>query len=388
MSIRVPTINESHEPTEDFESSSKVNSAVPFVRPKLVRKGSEVESRLLAMRERFTMIQMMEEIDKTDSFDKKLDSVDSPLLAANKDSPAATISAAASRWKRLRKVVNWPAEQHGTDSAPAGVSSRSNFALGVSSSPQISPRLSPRLSRKSTALRPQGSTMSVLEPESRKSSGGDSAIGLEDVSLTEFWANEDIPEVPFDFDEKNDLPSLSLLSDAEIMKAEIVSDLFNNDSKQLSLTVSRVPEEVVAEREAEIEKQAAEERHIMLDKLKKKEEDVKYREEHAKDDLKEREQEARRRLDAEKQKVASLALRKQRNLTQDFKRIREELEAGVKRQQGTVKEHFGKLLIHEEVRGCFVINGNCLCAIDNSNCFNYVHITNCIKFICHILYRL
>jgi hypothetical protein len=43
-------------------------------------------------------------------------------------------------------------------------------------------------------------------------------------------------------------------------------------------------------------------------------------------------------------------LKKQKTLAQDFRKMREDLEQGIKRQQGAIKENFGRLLIHEEVR--------------------------------------
>jgi hypothetical protein len=182
-----------------------------------------------------------------------------------------------------------------------------------------------------------------MEEEARAS------IELEDISLGQLWTDTDIP---FLSDPLEDLPSLTLISDREEFKTEMVSEVFNENSKHLSLSVSRIPEAVVQAKREEIERQVQEERLIMLEKLRKREEDIDYREMSAKDAVQAKEREARRRLDAEKQKVASLSLKKQKNLAQDFKKMREELEVGIKRQQGAVKEHFGKMLVHEEVKSC------------------------------------
>jgi hypothetical protein len=217
-----------------------------------------------------------------------------------------------------------------------------------------SPRVG-RLKKKATELRPADQSEKSFGAKSSKdnmSTKTDRAIEVEDVELLDLWKSTETPDVP-DFFE--DVPTLNIVTEKELLKSEIVSDIFATDSVDLKVAVSRIPEEVVAKKKAEMEAQAAEDRHIVLEKIRKKELDMQSREETAKDNLMEREALARARLDAEKQKIASMAMQRQRNLAQDFRKVREELEAGIKRQEGTMKEHFGKLLIHEEVCGWFAV---------------------------------
>lgn len=361
--LRVPVIHETEEAKhgvseESHESSVKAPSIAvehsPSAKMKMQRKGSETEQRLASMRERFSLLQMMEEGENE---------AGSPFVAlnTNQDSPFASNapSTATARWTKIRKVVNWPKGLPNGASASAGSAARINTSLSTLSavstdSPQLSPRdLSTRLKRKIIKRPSENNTeVKVDEPETPN-------IELEDISLGRMWADNDIPEP---VDPTDNLPILSLLSEREEFTGVMTADVFNEDSQQLSVTVSRIPEAVVAAKKAEIERQVQEERLKMLQKLRDREKDIDYRETAAKDAVQSKEQEARKRLDAEKSKVASLALRKEKTLAQNFRKMREELEAGIKRQQGAVKEHFGKLLVHEEVttkQPCYSSNYEC-----------------------------
>lgn len=358
MSSRVPVIHElleaKHDSMEGREESSKnINTGVPFVRPKLTRKGSETEQRLTAMRERFTMLQMMEELegDKEDKSSSGTPNTHTPTLAPQKSgvsnvdaSPHPLTTTASQRWTKLRKVVNWPNQPAPEQSA----SRRGSF--GVASQPSTSPNVSPRQSPRQTSPRQKRKILkrpSEQDLQRKTEEAAAASIELEDITLSQLWANADLPDVP---EPTESLPSLALTSDVDAIKTELHTRTFQDQTKPLAVTVSRIPEEVVAQRKEAIEKAAAEERLIMLDKLRKREADIDSRETTAKDELRTKEAEARQRLDAEKQKVAALALRKQKNLAQDYRKMREQLEVGIKGQQGAIKEHFGKLLVHEEVR--------------------------------------
>jgi len=351
--LRVPVIHEqevadhgvseqSHESSVKAPASVK---AVPIIsesptsaKMKMQRKGSETEQRLVAMRERFTLLQMMEEGDNETG---------SPFIALNTNlsSPFAVTApkSATARWTKIRKVVNWPKEL--PKGALTGSQARINSSLSTLSAPSESPQISPRdqssRMKRKIIKRPSENTadFKIDEP-------GAPSIELEDISLGQVWTDLDIPEP---IDPSDNLPILSLLSEREEFNGVMTADVFNEDSQQLSVTVSRIPEAVVAAKQAEIERLAQEERLKMLQKLRDREKDIDYRETAAKDAVQSKEQEARKRLDAEKSKVAALALKKEKTLAQDFRKMREELEGGIKRQQGAVKEHFGKLLVHQEV---------------------------------------
>ena len=352
MSTRVPTITENREVDHGFEDSSDMvggssKKGAAFARPKLMKRASETEQKLAEMRQRFMTLQMMEESDAAEKTYKDDTYKDSPVLLPS------TANSASARWTRLRKVVKWQAGGE----PPASSSSKKVGLLTFSvddsvsgDSAKISPRISPRggaSGKRKILKRPpsEGSVKKKMEAEQEAAS-----IELEDIGLSKIWTDDSLPELP---DTTSDLPTFSLISEIEELKSDLYSDLFNEESKQLKVSVSRIPEEIVNERKAEVERIAQEERLIMLEKLRKREEDIDFRENTARDALRTKEQEARQRLDAEKQKAASLALRKQKKLSEDFRKMREDLEMGIKKQHGAIKENFGRLLVHEEVRFSF-----------------------------------
>jgi hypothetical protein len=345
-----------HGGSERFEPAKTEN--VPFVRPKLQKRGSETEQRLAGMRERFLALQLVEEDKADNSKPDVTENTDSPVMLPN----TAESTSASARWSKIRKVVNWPAT--GAEAgAPAGRKAANLLkALStISSAPDTptSPRSpSPRDDSGKTSPRQKRKILKRPSEQSVKKSLEDAqavSMELEDITLVQLWTNSELPEMP---DRSAGAPTLALVSDREALRSDMNASLFTEDAKPLKVTVSRIPEAVVNEKKAEMERIAQEERLIMLDKLRKREEDIDFRENTAREALRAKEQEARKRLDAEKQKVASLALRKQKNLAQDFRKMREKLEEGVKKQQGAIKENFGKLLVHEEVSSagwCWVV---------------------------------
>lgn len=341
MSTRVPVIDEISESEYGFAESGKYSPSAKFGsqgasgKQKLTRKGSETEQRLSAMRERFAALQLMEEAnDKTERDDY---------------SPSPVPNTASARWNRLRKVVKWPTQPTIAEATSSGslrkfaaISSPSIDALdSPRTEQQQSGKLSPRSKRK-VLKRPSEGSMKYKLEEAKVA-----ALELDDVALNQIWTDGSLPELP---EPPIEPPTLSIVSDIDTLRFDMYTDIFQEAAQPLKVTVNRIPEEVVHERKADIERQAQEERLIMLEKLRQREEDIDFRETTAREALKVKEQEARRRLDAEKQKVASLALKKQRALAQDFRKMREDLEQGIKKQHGAIKENFGRLLIHEEAR--------------------------------------
>jgi len=62
------------------------------------------------------------------------------------------------------------------------------------------------------------------------------------------------------------------------------------------------------------------------------------------DDILERE-----KIRIEKEKLNSESLKKEKMLSYNFRRIREKIEDGIRKQLGEVREQFGRLLVHQEV---------------------------------------
>ena len=369
---------------------------------------TEVENKLKAMRERFRMLQMMEDMDKdkaggggeTDSLHAPADLLSSPAVATpstvSGTSPSALASPATHRWGKLRKVVNskahfvtWnehslPILAHKSFKGLNSLDAKPDGDLGSNSG-----------SSKDLSALGVGGAGNVV-PEHKEVGQEEVPIEVEDVQLMEFWnslegsleslqptkpktglissfspspgavikedeeAGEgeekhggveggeegDKEEKDGGTAEEKRVPELALPPEEELRAVE--GD-FEAKAEVLGVTVNRVPEEVVAERRRQIEQEIRAQQQLVKDRILQKEADVAYREEDARERLKEREAEARHRLAVEKQKVAAMALEKERALGKDFRRVREKLEAGVKRQQGAIDEKFGHMLVHEEV---------------------------------------
>lgn len=256
------------------------------------------------MRERFKMLQLSEELEDKDnkiidddSKDTKTDRDEKVSEEAKAPPVTPAAGVAASKWNKLKKVIR-------TDTGKSGGS--------------MSPRLaSPR----------------VQTPRNAET------IEQEDANLMDFWAQRNpvsLDDILFDMDTPIELDS------------KLESE-FQTGAPPLAVTVNRIPEEVVTQQKEKIQLAMYEEQSKVLDNIKRKEVDVIWREHLARERLVALEEESKRRIEVEKEKLMKLAKEKETLLGRNFRQVREELEEGLKRQQGAVKEHFGKVLVHEEV---------------------------------------
>ena len=125
---------------------------------------------------------------------------------------------------------------------------------------------------------------------------------------------------------------------------------FEEDAAPLKLEISRVPEEAVQEKKDTIEKALLAQQKVNVETIKKLHTDVIWREDLARKRVNELEQSTKQRINIERTKMVKAALEREKNLGQQFRKAREELEEGIRRQEAAVKEHFGRVLVHNEVR--------------------------------------
>ena len=118
-------------------------------------------------------------------------------------------------------------------------------------------------------------------------------------------------------------------------------DDFDAECKHLSLTISRVPREFVLEQKKTLEAKMLEEREEIDARVLKREINVTKKEQHAEEQIFHAETLARKRVYNEKIKCSIAIGEKEKKLSRDFMRARENLEIGIKRQAATIKEHFG-----------------------------------------------
>lgn len=249
------------------------------------------------------------------------------------------VTKATARWSKIRRIV---------------LSDKLNRLKGVHSS-NATPSQSPRLQPSDHVEEEDGEEGSHGGDEgsegSHRGSGSASAnqsakktedtLELEDINLDAFWDKTEIIR-PFELTE--DIAK-------QIKRPEEkphVFEEFDTIVTPQALPVSRIPEEIVHEKKAIMEKATIEKHKEAVDSMKKLQTDVIWREDLARKRVKEMEKKARTNLLVEKAKVVKLTMEKERDLSLKFRKAREDLEEGIKRQEGAVKENFGAITIHRD----------------------------------------
>ena len=300
-----------------------------------------LERKMQDMRQRFRMLQLMEEVDGKD------DREESPHTVSNTASPSS--NAAAVRWTKLRKIIR----------SSSNISKKED----VITEGQATPRFDSDDEAKGDSKDNEDSQPNSGKP-SRPTSAGeegrrgskshkDSTQKLEkqDADLLYEWNKDEFfKSFPF---EKVQHPDTSLppipVSDIELK--------FEEEAEPVKLEISRVPEEAVQEKKDTIEKALLAQQKANVETIKKLHTDVVWREDLARKRVLELEQKTKQRIQFERTKMIQSALSREKNLGQQFRRAREELEEGIRRQEAAVKEHFGRVLTHNEV--CLFISVVC-----------------------------
>lgn len=261
-----------------------------------------LERKMSTMRERFKILQQMEEMENS----KQNDDENFLDLKLQDNSMQAKKEPPTSRWGKLRMVVR--ADTKGS-------------MLSINPSPFSSPR--------------------ALNNEVNEVNSDSDKLEIDDIEFYDFWKNYEVPKPDISDDIDKDMLSPPESTDFE-------TD-FENETKPLSLLINRIPEKVVHDKQKEAETNAFEEQRKKLKEIKLKELDVVWRENLARERIKKIEKDIKMANNAEKEKMYIYLMEKEKKLARDFRRLREELEKGIKRQEAAVFENFGKLLIHEDV---------------------------------------
>ena len=119
---------------------------------------------------------------------------------------------------------------------------------------------------------------------------------------------------------------------------------FMEESKPLSLMVNKVPKELIIKQKKLMDTEVQEEQQRNSHDFRLKEGDIIWREHLARQRVLQLEQATRTRLDAEKEKIMWDLDEKEKKVGRDFRRAREDLEMGVKRQVASIRENFGDML--------------------------------------------
>jgi len=268
------------------------------------------KERMNKMREKFKSLQINEETDMDENIEltyNNANNINSNIIINNDILNEETKkNSAASRWNKLKLVVR---------------------AVDTKNELEYLP-LSPRKKKSK-------------DEEKDSNLTNDKTIGLEDVELDEYWLNNKIPDPFIDIDN-----SLSNLYKQTTPNFE--SD-FESQAKSYSLLVGKISQDKVNEEKEKIEYSIFEKQRKNIEQMKQKEADIIWREHLARVRVNEMELEARARINVEKEKSSNIWLDKTRELGIEFRKVRETLESGLKKQHAAVVETYGNLLVHEEV---------------------------------------
>jgi hypothetical protein len=158
---------------------------------------------------------------------------------------------------------------------------------------------------------------------------------LDDESiLIDFWENRDIPSA--------DLTEIDIsvrLPDS----VKAYNEEFVENSKELSLNISKLPEDIIYKQREAMEESLIYEKYKITQEIKKKEADVVWREHLARERLKVIEFDSALRLRKEKEKFTENVLEKEKYMGDVFRRAKFTLEKDLMAKQGTIKEKYGEL---------------------------------------------
>ncbi|RYG99467.1 hypothetical protein EON65_50255 [archaeon] len=287
-----------------------------------------LERKISIMRERFMKLQSLQQPD--DAGDADID------IPPDITSSTPKESVATQRWNKIRMVVrsNKGKRHLQVNMTPGSPSlSSSSFFVNEDSSPRGSPRSNAGNSPRS----PRTPRVSL----SAKSVALGKALEMEDINLLPLW-NDDSQIREFNFQNLK-APSLVITDDAQTDEEDFVKGTIAN-----KMDLYRIPEEVVEERKNAIEEIALLEKKNAVESIKKAHIDVIHREHLGRNRVQKLEQKVRDKQRKEREKLIQLAREKESQIALQFRKAREDLEAGIRRQHGSVKEDFGSLLIHEE----------------------------------------
>ena len=164
------------------------------------------------------------------------------------------------------------------------------------------------------------------------------SVEEEDASLGNFWKSIQPPPPPLDL----------ALSAAAVAAAAVVTEFdFDRDfavaAEQVSVSISKVPDQVLQHEKSRLEARLFEQRELALDAIRTRESDLVWREVLARQRVESLEEAARVKVATEREKAEATFLEREKLLGRDFRRAREELELEIKRRNCALVEEFGHL---------------------------------------------
>lgn len=297
--------SESNSPTP-IRGSLNLNTVIETERKGLSRKesGQNRNEMMEQMRKKFQ--EMNTDLDDGLTLDSTLASTSKSAAATPIPDSVKVKKTGDKLWGKLGNVI----------SATSEITRKNSVVGRRSSAPTLSPRAVLEMSEK--PLTSYWENFVVQQPE---------LIPIDYTSTQALEGNYlDVSQPKFDY------------TDIESIEID-----FDNESKSLLLAITKIPEEVINEKNANSDMKRVQEEFSVLEMIKKKELDVIWRENLARERVKTLEKESLHKIKNEREKLKLETLEKANKLSNEFKKVREQLEAGIKRQMGAVRESFGKI---------------------------------------------
>jgi hypothetical protein len=268
-------------------------------------------------------------------------------IASTEQAPVVKLSP-RDHWHRLRKVVRGEggtAIVHVNRSLPTV----SGEGTHTSQSPiDVRQSLPTSLQSRSNSLlirstnNNEDSPRPMESPRQTQFRQVNALLESEDIRLNDMWKDPGLFK-PFSV-EAEKRPQLSMPEWSDDIESQFAIGV--ND---IQIAINKIPEESIMEKKEAVERATLEQHKRTLDEVKRFKSDTIWRENLARKRIEALDLEQREKMKIERQKVMQLALRKESVINREFRKAREELEIGIRRQEAAVKEHFGKVLVFNEV---------------------------------------
>jgi hypothetical protein len=319
-----------------------------------------LDKKMKDMKERFLKLQVLEDIEGKQDEGTPTSAIElgnvintTTSISDNRRSSLASPEAAKAMWGKLRKVVRTSSDINASSSnlSTQSVDSPNHAALTKTDQEEFDD--SPAKEEKGSGF-PVARSKPGTRPSSATSTSADKTLELEDIQLSNLWKKDEL-YLPYSHEGKVAKPELILPPVAPDLEKT-----FEEEVQPVKLEISRVPEEAVQEKKETIEKALLSQHRVNVETVKKLQTDIIWREDLGRKRVLELETKAKNKIRVERTKTIESALEREKKMGEQFRKAREELEEGIRRQEAAVREHFGKVLVHNEslARRFFVFTKN------------------------------
>lgn len=196
------------------------------------------------------------------------------------------------------------------------------------------------------------STSEVYSPEK----------AVEDADqLLRFWNDDTITDVPVptisvDFDdvepgnEAEQKATAAAVTDTDVNYV----DRFATESRDVSLVISKIPEDIILEKKKRLDAELVAEKSRAAQELVKEQAKLLYKENEARERVQRLQDEAMLKVKQSKEEMVKELFKRESAIDREFRRAREALEEDLKKEQASLREKHGELTTGQEVSFFYV----------------------------------